>query len=791
MSILKETTAGSVMSLGETDEEKAVIQSILSSGLYARPMEAVIREYVANGRDAIVAAGKDLAEHPVHIQLPNRENDWTLTITDEGTGMSREALTKRYTGFSLSDKRGDDKATGELGMGSKSGFAVADQITITSTQNGLSTIVVLGATGNGLKRHDELFHGPTDRPDGTVVSLQARSGWREQEKWIVAARRALTWTPAQWVRVEDDKPEYHTERTSLRENRPIDNVPAHAPRYGMTELKPAVGTILERAVPMEDVFRTPFVKWIYAGEGVWFSFDNHSNNRNDRIRQGVVMNNVFYEGRLRSDKNMPYTMVMLLENKALPVHASREYIDVSPEVQTRLAAHYQKGHQVIQKFLQSLMDHVMQSPEAYAQNADIREILAKIVDEVELRIGPTTAQKIRLNDSMVVCSVSHYQNHTTGQPQMRLAGNYPAGYETLDALSDTVQIIVENVDDLEDEDQVRKVGKDVVSWIRMNKDSLIEKTSTPMQKVRILLCPGTIGGWSPLHPRHVRVNLEEVIGSTKAEAAARRKKTKKLNPLEKLGQTTVSIEHLIKHPGGDIPLHKVNVQGNVLQEHWNLEINDLIALYGDEMRRGLVVVAHEENHDRSISGYRGTSILDPRVGHTWIVYTSKVVNVAKALTASGMTVRTVTKGVDGAAILNQQLQHELGLEWKPELDSLISQMMIASMELDNTLRTYRQGFDQDPLVGRLLLSEIRYEAHYRPYYGFRWWNSRNSQPKDHMRGTFEEVPGLAEHLPLLAALVREIPLLVTYHGLKALSPNAQTAEIGAELVEALLEKRRG
>jgi HSP90 family molecular chaperone len=64
---------------------------ILTTSLYQNKEKAVLREYFANGYDAITESGKT---DPVRIQLPT-EMEPNLVFTDNGIGMDKSTLTDR------------------------------------------------------------------------------------------------------------------------------------------------------------------------------------------------------------------------------------------------------------------------------------------------------------------------------------------------------------------------------------------------------------------------------------------------------------------------------------------------------------------------------------------------------------------------------------------------------------------------------------------------------------------------------------------------------------------------
>jgi hypothetical protein len=124
-----------VIRSGSFEESKYTIEasakafSILSDGLYADKIKAVIRELSTNAYDAHIESGK--AQEPFLVHLPNRFESH-FSIRDYGTGLSHEDCMNLYTTYFGSTKTGSNDAVGCLGLGSKSPFAYTDSFTVTS-----------------------------------------------------------------------------------------------------------------------------------------------------------------------------------------------------------------------------------------------------------------------------------------------------------------------------------------------------------------------------------------------------------------------------------------------------------------------------------------------------------------------------------------------------------------------------------------------------------------------------------------------------------------------------------
>ena len=111
--------------------------SILSSGLYANKVRAIIRELSCNAVDSHTAAGK--SDTPFDVHLPNSLEPW-FSIRDYGTGLSAEQVTNIYTTYFESTKTASNEFIGALGLGSKSPFSYTDNFTVTAVQNGIKGV---------------------------------------------------------------------------------------------------------------------------------------------------------------------------------------------------------------------------------------------------------------------------------------------------------------------------------------------------------------------------------------------------------------------------------------------------------------------------------------------------------------------------------------------------------------------------------------------------------------------------------------------------------------------------
>ena len=141
---------------------------ILSSNLYSNPLGSMIRELSTNAYDAHVMVGK--AQEPFHLTLPSVLEP-SFKIRDFGPGLSHNDIMNIYTTFFESTKTNSNDMVGCLGLGSKSPFGVADNLTVTSFFQGEKTIYSAFLNADRIPSI-ALFHKePTDEPNGVEIEV--------------------------------------------------------------------------------------------------------------------------------------------------------------------------------------------------------------------------------------------------------------------------------------------------------------------------------------------------------------------------------------------------------------------------------------------------------------------------------------------------------------------------------------------------------------------------------------------------------------------------------------------
>jgi hypothetical protein len=157
---------------------------ILSDGLYADKIRAVIRELSCNAFDAHIAAGKK--NEPFAVHLPSALEPY-FSVRDFGIGLSMDAVMHIFTTYFESLKSDSNDFIGGLGLGSKSPFSYVDAFTVISRWNGIKYSFTAFIGEDDMPKIALLGEEPTDEGNGLEVSMPVRQGdYREFETKAVA-----------------------------------------------------------------------------------------------------------------------------------------------------------------------------------------------------------------------------------------------------------------------------------------------------------------------------------------------------------------------------------------------------------------------------------------------------------------------------------------------------------------------------------------------------------------------------------------------------------------------------
>lgn len=146
------------------------IMDILSD-LYSDRPAAIIREYGTNALDAHIISGQT---KPIEISTPNRLNP-NLVIRDYGEGMSKQVLIDTYSKYGASTKRDNNLEAGQLGLGSKSGFAYTDQFTVRSVNDGHCCELIMSRNDRGAAEMTIAFDYETGDDSGVTITIPIKS----------------------------------------------------------------------------------------------------------------------------------------------------------------------------------------------------------------------------------------------------------------------------------------------------------------------------------------------------------------------------------------------------------------------------------------------------------------------------------------------------------------------------------------------------------------------------------------------------------------------------------------
>jgi len=182
----------------ETLEFQAEVNQLLKlmiHSLYSNK-EIFLRELISNASDAcdklrFEALGKDdlyEGDADLNIHIAYDKDNKTITVTDNGIGMSRDELvanigtiansgTKKFIDSLSGDQLKDSHLIGQFGVGFYSTFIVADKVTVKSRRAGLSSDqgVIWESTGEGTYTLETV----EQEKHGTEITLHIKDGEEE------------------------------------------------------------------------------------------------------------------------------------------------------------------------------------------------------------------------------------------------------------------------------------------------------------------------------------------------------------------------------------------------------------------------------------------------------------------------------------------------------------------------------------------------------------------------------------------------------------------------------------
>ena len=161
-------TFGGVSSVSEFKiRNSATAFSILSSGLYANKIRAIIRELSCNALDSHVAANTN---KNFDLHLPTQLAPY-FSIRDYGTGLSHDDVINIYTTYFESTKTESNDFIGAQGLGSKAPFSYTDNFTVVAIKDGIKGIYSAFINNNGVPSVALMDKEDTNEPNGVEVKF--------------------------------------------------------------------------------------------------------------------------------------------------------------------------------------------------------------------------------------------------------------------------------------------------------------------------------------------------------------------------------------------------------------------------------------------------------------------------------------------------------------------------------------------------------------------------------------------------------------------------------------------
>lgn len=168
----------------------AKMARILADGLYSDKIQSVIREISCNAWDSHVMAGK--ANTPFRVHFPNTLEPW-FSVEDFGMGLSHRQVLEIYTRYGASTKTDSNDVIGQLGLGSKSPFALTNAFTVVARQAGIENHYSMFRNEAGMPSVAHLGENPTTEPDGVLVQIPVRA--EQRREFMDKAREVYSWFP--------------------------------------------------------------------------------------------------------------------------------------------------------------------------------------------------------------------------------------------------------------------------------------------------------------------------------------------------------------------------------------------------------------------------------------------------------------------------------------------------------------------------------------------------------------------------------------------------------------------
>ena len=162
---------------------------ILSDGLYANKIRAIIRELSCNAYDAHVAAGN--TDVPFTVHLPTALEPW-FSVRDYGIGLDNHQVTNIFTTFFESTKTDSNDFVGALGLGSKSPFSYTENFTVTAIKDGRKGIYTAFINEHGVPSIALMTEEQTTERNGVEVRFSVNDRM-DFGRFVEEARNVYMW----------------------------------------------------------------------------------------------------------------------------------------------------------------------------------------------------------------------------------------------------------------------------------------------------------------------------------------------------------------------------------------------------------------------------------------------------------------------------------------------------------------------------------------------------------------------------------------------------------------------
>lgn len=150
------------------DKDMGFILDILRSKMYNDPIKAMVREVMANARDAHREVG--CPDKPIQVVLPT-EFSKQLEIRDWGPGISPRRMGEIFLNYGASTKRRSNVQTGGFGLGAKTPFAYGDSFSIVTIYNGKKRHYNSYIDETNCGNMDLVSEDDVDEPNSTAIII--------------------------------------------------------------------------------------------------------------------------------------------------------------------------------------------------------------------------------------------------------------------------------------------------------------------------------------------------------------------------------------------------------------------------------------------------------------------------------------------------------------------------------------------------------------------------------------------------------------------------------------------